>query len=79
MSALAPKSTAVRQLDKKVKEAKAVLRELRETLEDLEDRLELAQAIKENAGKSLIPWEIAAKELGIRPPAKKRRRKAARE
>ena len=76
MSVLTPKSSSVRHLDKKVKEAKAVLRELRETLEDLEDRLDLARAIKENAGKPLIPWEVAAKELGIKPPPKKRRRKS---
>ena len=75
MSVLVTKSPSARQLDKKVKAAKAILRELQETLEDLEDRLELAQAIKENAGKPLIPWEVAAKELGIRPPPKKRRRK----
>ncbi len=64
-----------RQLDLQIKRAKAVLRQLKETLEDLDDRLELAKAIAENAGKPGTPWEIVAKELGIRPPAKKRKRK----
>jgi len=78
MSTLAFSPSAARQLELKVKRAKNALRELEETLEDLEDRLDLAKAIAENAGKPLIPWEIVAKELGIRPPPKKRKRKAAR-
>jgi hypothetical protein len=78
MSTATIKTPSTRQLDKKVKEAKAVLRALQETLEDLEDRLDLAKAIAENAGKPLIPWEEAAKELGIRLPPKRRQRKARR-
>jgi predicted phage tail protein len=77
MSILTAKTPATRHLDRKVKEAKAALRELQETLEDLEDRLDLAKAIAENAGKPLIPWEIAAKDLGIKPPLRKHRRKIA--
>ncbi len=75
MSVLATNSPSARQLEKKVKQAKAILRELQETLEDFEDRLDLAKAIAENAGKPLVPWEVAAKELGIRPPPKKRRKR----
>jgi hypothetical protein len=78
MKTLPIKPASTRNLDKKVKQAKAVLRDLQETLEDFEDRLELAQAIKENAGKPLIPWEVAARDLGIRPPVRKKQRKVAR-
>ena len=78
MSAITSKTGPSRQLLLQVRQAKAVLRELRETLEDLDDRLELAKAKAENAGKPLIPWEIVAKELGIRPPPKKRPRKVLR-
>ena len=77
MSTLTLKPSAARQsrlLEQQVKHAKAVLRELEETLEDLEDRLDLAKAIAENAGKPLIPWETVAKELGIKPPPKRRRK-----
>jgi len=78
MSAINSKMGPSRQLELQIKQAKAVLRELKETLEDLDDRLELAKAMAENAGKPLIPWEVVAKELGIRPPPKKRSRKARR-
>jgi hypothetical protein len=68
-------SVTPNEIDLQIRRAKAVLRELKETLEDLEDRLELAKAKAKNAGKPLIPWEIVAKELGIRPPPKKGPRK----
>jgi len=64
--------------DRQIRRAKAVLRELKETLEDLGDRLDLAKAKAENGDKPLIPWETVAKELGIRPPPKKRQRKVRR-
>ena len=38
---------------------------LRERVEDLEDLHNLEQAIKENAGKPLIPWEEAKKQLDL--------------
>lgn len=75
MSAITSKMGPSRQLELQIKQAKSLLRDLKETLEDLDDRLELAKAKAENGGKPLIPWEVVAKELGIRPPPKKRRRK----
>jgi len=78
MSAITSKTGPSRQLLLQVKQAKAVLRELRETLEDLDDRLELAKAKAENGNKPLIPWEVVAKELGIRPPSKKAPKKVRR-
>jgi hypothetical protein len=44
----------------------------------LNDILALEKAKAENAGKPGIPWEIIAKELGIRPPPKKHQRKIRR-
>jgi len=41
------------------------LAELRERVEDLEDLRELNEAIERNAGRRLIPWEQAKKELGL--------------
>ena len=79
MSAITSKMAPSRQLDLQIKQGKVLLRKLKETLEDLDDRLELAKAKAENAGKPLIPWEIVAKELGLRPPPKKRPRKARRD
>lgn len=38
-------------VDQQIAQGKALLRQLRETLEDLEDRQELIQAKKRNAGK----------------------------
>lgn len=52
-------------LDKQIRRAKAVLRELKATLEDLEDRRELAAAKKRNAGKPGTSLRQAAKELGL--------------
>jgi hypothetical protein len=77
MGTIASKLKPSRQLGLQIKQAKAVLNELKDTLEDLEDRLDLAKAKAENAGKPLIPSEVVAKELGIRPPSKKRRHKIA--
>jgi len=39
--------------------------ELRERVDDREDLHDLEQAIKENAGKVLIPWEEAKKDLDL--------------
>jgi hypothetical protein len=52
-------------LDKQIRRAKAVLRELRAALEDLEDRRELSAAKKRNAGKPGTSLRDAAKELGL--------------
>ncbi len=38
---------------------------LRERVEDLEDLHDLEDAIAENAGKPLIPWEDARKDLDL--------------
>ncbi len=76
MSAITSKTASSRPLELQIKQAKAVLRELKVTLEDMDDRLDLAKAKAENAGKPLIPWETVAKELGIRPPPKTRSRKS---
>jgi hypothetical protein len=65
-------------MEKELRLAKAKLRKFKESVEDLDDRLCLAKAKLRNAGKPPIPWEVAAKELGIRPPPKKRQRKARR-
>jgi hypothetical protein len=70
------KSKSARKIDLQIKNARAVLRELSETLEDLEDLRAFEMAKKKNAGKPGTPWEIVAKELGIRAPAKKAKRKS---
>jgi hypothetical protein len=72
MKTVTTKSTAARTVDRQIKEAKAVLRELHETLEDLEDIRALQRAKKRNGNKPGTPWEIVAKELGVRPPPRKR-------
>ena len=41
------------------------LQVLRERVEDLEDLRDLGEAIAENAGKPLIPWEEAKKDLDL--------------
>ena len=70
------KTTAkILRIEKKLHLAKAKLRKMKESVEDLDDRLTLARARAENVGKTLIPWEEVAKELGIRPPPKKPNRK----
>jgi hypothetical protein len=52
-------------VDRQIRQGKAVLRELRETLEDLDDRRELAIAKKRNGGKSGANWETVKKEFGF--------------
>jgi hypothetical protein len=64
-SALPKPKPAVADIDKQIRRAKAVLRELKTTLEDLEDRRELAAARKRNAGKPGTSLRQAAKELGL--------------
>ncbi len=41
------------------------LQVLRERVEDIEDLHDLEEAIAENAGKPLIPWEAAKKDLDL--------------
>jgi mRNA-degrading endonuclease RelE of RelBE toxin-antitoxin system len=41
------------------------LQVLRERVEDLEDLRDLGEAVAENAGKPLIPWEEAKKDLDL--------------
>ena len=52
-------------VDKQIREAKAVLRRLKATLKDLEDRRELAAAKKRNTGNPGTSLRRAAKELGF--------------
>jgi hypothetical protein len=52
-------------VDRQIRNAKVVLRELRDTLEDLDDRRELARAKKRNAGKPGTSWDSVKKELGL--------------
>lgn len=52
-------------LDRQIRNAKMVLRNLRDTLEDLDDRRELARAKKRNAGKAGTDWESVKKEFGF--------------
>jgi hypothetical protein len=69
MSATAVKSknrsTDWSDVDRQIRDAKVVLRELRDTLEDLDDRRELARAKKRNGGKPGADWESVKKELGF--------------
>jgi hypothetical protein len=52
-------------VDRQIRNAKVVLRELRDTLETLDDRRELAHAKKRNAGKPGTDWESVKKEFGF--------------
>jgi hypothetical protein len=52
-------------VERQLRKAKIVLRELRGTLEDLDDRRELARAKKRNAGKPGADWESVKKEFGF--------------
>ncbi len=45
--------------------SEAVRRELRERVEDLDDLRDLEDAIEENAGKPLIPRDVARKDVGL--------------
>jgi hypothetical protein len=65
MSTATVKAKPAVDLDKQIRRAKAVLRELKATLEDLEDRRELAAAKKRNAGKPGTSLRQDAKELGL--------------
>jgi mRNA-degrading endonuclease RelE of RelBE toxin-antitoxin system len=58
--------TRVRDLNRQVAEAKAVLRRLRDTLEDLDDRRELARAKKKNGGKAGTSWDAVKKEFDFK-------------
>ena len=52
-------------MERQIRHAKVVLRQLRDTLEDLEDRSELARSKERNAGKPGVSWESAKKEFGF--------------
>ena len=52
-------------VDRQIRNAKVVLRELRDTLEDLDDRRELARAKIRNGGKAGTDWESVKKEFGF--------------
>jgi hypothetical protein len=58
-------SATLPDVDRQIRNAKVVLRELRDTLEDLDDRRELARAKKRNAGKAGTDWESVKKEFGF--------------
>jgi hypothetical protein len=60
-------------LNDRIRRTRAELRNLAEKLEDLIDIRDFEKAVVRNAGKPLIPWEVVAKELDIKPPKKKRR------
>jgi hypothetical protein len=49
----------------KIEKLTAAMHRLEERVEDLEDLRDLEQAIAENAGKPLIPWEEAKKDLDL--------------
>jgi len=53
------------ELDRQIRAAKVVLRDLRDALEDMDDRRELARARKRNAGKPGADWESVKKEFGF--------------
>ena len=52
-------------VDRQIRQARVVLRELRDTLEDLDDRRELGRAKRRNAGKPGADWESVKKEFGF--------------
>jgi len=54
--------SACSDLDRRIRNAKAVLRDLPDALEELDDRRELARAKKRNAGKAGTDWETVKKE-----------------
>jgi hypothetical protein len=70
-----PGTQKLRGIEIDLQRTKARLQKLLETLEDLDDILTIEISKARNAGKPMTPWEVAAKELGLRPPPKKRRRK----
>jgi hypothetical protein len=58
-------SANLADVDRQIRQGRAVLRELRDTLEDLDDRRELARAKKRNGGKPGVNWESVKKEFGF--------------
>jgi hypothetical protein len=69
MSATAVKTkirpSGLPDVDRQIRHATTVLRELRDTLESLDDRRELARAKKRNAEKAGTDWETVKKEFGF--------------
>jgi hypothetical protein len=59
------RSTTRLTVDRQIRDAKIVLRDLRQTLEDLEDRREIARAKERNSGKPGVAWESVKKEFGF--------------
>jgi len=48
-----------------VEQLAAEMRGLRERVEDLEDSRDLEQAVRDNQGKPLIPWNEAKQDLEL--------------
>jgi hypothetical protein len=57
--------SASSNVDRQIRHAKVVLRQLRDVLEDLEDRTELNRAKARNAGKPGKDWDSVKKEFGL--------------
>ena len=53
------------QVLEKLRKLESTVARLQERIEDLEDLRDLEQAIAENGGKPLIPWEEAKKDLDL--------------
>jgi len=53
------------QVLEKLRKLESAVERLQERIEDLEDLCDLEQAIAENGGKPLIPWEEAKKDLDL--------------
>ena len=49
----------------KIESLSQTVAQLEKRVEDLEDLRDVEQAIAENAGKPLIPWEVAKKDLDL--------------
>jgi hypothetical protein len=56
---------AARRAQPTVRVLQQRLDKLQQRVEDLEDLRELEQAIAKNAGKPLVPWDKAKKDLGL--------------
>lgn len=52
-------------VDRQIRQGKAVLRELRDPLEDLDDRRELTRAKKRNGGRTGTDWDSVKQEFGF--------------
>ena len=50
---------------RKIESLSQTVARLQERVEDLEDLRDLEEAVKENAGKPLIPWETVKAELDL--------------